>query len=55
MIFTILKYVCLLFAITYTFSNAVKWSRGHEIAGVNMVIMALSITGFIVLQFELGY
>lgn len=45
----ILKYICLGFAITYTFSNVAKVFRGHRISNWQMMIMGFSLAGYIML------
>lgn len=50
-----LKYICLLFAIVYTYSNIVKTFRGNAIGSSQLFIMGASIVGYILLEFELGF
>lgn len=52
---TVLKYVCLVTSIVYTFSNIVKAFRRHAISAANLWIMAVSIAAFCLLTIELGY
>ena len=55
MMFIILKYVCLVPAIVYTFSNITKGFRGHAISTKNLYLMAISISAYCLLEFGLGY
>ena len=51
-IILLLKTLCLILAIAYTFSNIVKAIKGHEdISSVQVFLMASSIAGFILLQY----
>ena len=47
----VLKYICLLLAIVYTFVNVVKAFRGLDITSGAVWLMATSIVGYIVLEF----
>lgn len=47
---TILKFVCLAFAIAYTFANVVEALRFHYIDSAPLLIMGGAWAGFIVLQ-----
>ena len=47
----VLKYICLLLAIVYTFVNVVKAFRGLDITSGAVWLMATSIVGYVVLEF----
>lgn len=51
---TLLKYICLVIAIDYTFSNIVKATYKTRISWQQLLIMGSSIAGFIALHFEAG-
>ena len=46
----LLKFICLLVAIIYGYSNTVKAIRGQSVSQFQMLIMGLGTTGFIFLQ-----
>ena len=52
---TILKYICLTFAIAYTFSNVTKAIWKFNISWQQLLIMGASIAGFVALHFEAGF
>lgn len=51
----VIKYLCLLLAIIYGFSNVAKIIRKQTIYSPQIVFMALGIVGYILLEFELGF
>jgi hypothetical protein len=51
---TVLKYVCLIFAIVYTFSNVGKVFTKEYVPARNIVVMAVNIAAVIALHFEAG-
>ena len=50
----VLKWIFLVVAIAYTFSNVVKACRRQTIRNYQIWIMANAIVGFLVFQFRLG-
>lgn len=46
----IVKFVCLVLAITYGYSNTVKSIRGDGVSNAQMFLMGISIAGFIFFQ-----
>lgn len=51
----VLKYLCLLLAVTYTFSNIGRACRGEAVYAPQILLMGLGIVGYILLEFELGF
>lgn len=54
-LFLILKTIFLLVGIVYTFSNVVKAFRGKYISALTIWVMAIGITGYLLIEFWLGY
>lgn len=48
-----IKIICLFLAVWFGFINMVKWQRNQTIHWFNVVIMSVSIVGFVVIQFNL--
>jgi hypothetical protein len=45
------KFICLVLAILYTLSNYTRWKDGQDVCALNFLLQAVSIAGFIVLQY----
>ena len=54
MFLEVLKWIFLVVAIAFIFSNVVKAIRGNRITNYEIWIMANAIVGFLVFQFRLG-
>ena len=50
MLLTGLKFICLFFAVKYTWVNIFRFLRGQNIPSANSSVQAIGITGFIFLQ-----
>lgn len=46
----ILKFICLLLAVLYGYSNTVKAIYGQNVSSAQMLFMGLGVAGFIFLQ-----
>lgn len=53
MIILILKFICLLYAITYGYSNTARAIKNQPVGHAQMMLMGAGIAGFICLQFLL--
>lgn len=52
---TILKYICLLVAILYTFNNIGRLIRKEPVYAPQIILMGIGIVGYIMLEFEFGF
>lgn len=46
----IAKFICLLLAATYGYSNTLKAIRGFKVTSPQVLLMAIGVSGFIMLQ-----
>lgn len=49
----ILKYILLAIAIMFTFTNILRGCRGQGVSAINVIIMSISIAGYMMLEFGL--
>lgn len=45
-----IKFICLVFAIVYGYSNTAKVFRGQSVTDMQMFLMGIGIAGFVFLQ-----